>query len=262
MESEQVRESAEQERVGNENARKDTEAEVIESEALRKEAELSRVNAEDGRVTSENLRDEEYTRRMNNENEREQVEADRVASEDRRVSAEDVRVNNEDERVLAESGRVIAEDGRVLAESGRVIAEEGRDGRITNVETGLTDVEYEVRGIIQEKIDEIRRRASEEGKRVLYTSPDGLNNVESFVERIYNEIFTITEKESLDGTIVTIGEDSRIDDIEDMAKDTMKVVIHGDYWNASRPDALAVYWVGTVEPIRAKDNDIWIGGEE
>ena len=40
----------------------------------------------------------------------------------------------------------------------------------------------------------------------------------------------------------------------------MQVVLHGDDPNVARPEgALAVYWIGTVEPLNAIDNDMGVG---
>jgi hypothetical protein len=38
-----------------------------------------------------------------------------------------------------------------------------------------------------------------------------------------------------------------------------QVVIHGSDANVIRPNADAVYWIGTVEPINALDHDLWGG---
>ncbi|WP_022795784.1 hypothetical protein [Bavariicoccus seileri] len=41
----------------------------------------------------------------------------------------------------------------------------------------------------------------------------------------------------------------------------MTVVNHGSTASTARPaGAVAVYWIGTVEPTNATDNDLWIGG--
>lgn len=41
----------------------------------------------------------------------------------------------------------------------------------------------------------------------------------------------------------------------------MTVVNHGATASTARPaGAAAVYWIGTVEPTNATDNDLWIGG--
>ena len=41
----------------------------------------------------------------------------------------------------------------------------------------------------------------------------------------------------------------------------MQVVNHGTQANTSRPvGAIAVYWIGTVEPNNAQNGDIWVGG--
>ena len=42
---------------------------------------------------------------------------------------------------------------------------------------------------------------------------------------------------------------------------TMVTIIHGTDASATRPTgAKSVYWIGTVEPTNAMDNDMWIGG--
>lgn len=41
----------------------------------------------------------------------------------------------------------------------------------------------------------------------------------------------------------------------------MQVVTHGTQASTARPvGAIAVYWIGTVEPNNAKNGDIWVGG--
>lgn len=46
-----------------------------------------------------------------------------------------------------------------------------------------------------------------------------------------------------------------------ITKQAMVVVNHGTNASTERPtDALAVYWIGAVEPTNATDNDLWIGG--
>ena len=46
-----------------------------------------------------------------------------------------------------------------------------------------------------------------------------------------------------------------------ITKQSMVVVNHGTNPSTERPTgALAVYWIGTVEPTNATDNDLWIGG--
>jgi len=53
---------------------------------------------------------------------------------------------------------------------------------------------------------------------------------------------------------VAAGDDSRV-------VNSMQVVTHGTNSSAARPaGAAAVYWIGTVEPTNAVDNDLWIGG--
>ena len=45
------------------------------------------------------------------------------------------------------------------------------------------------------------------------------------------------------------------------ASSFMQVVNHGSYAHTARPvGAIAVYWIGTVDPYYAQDNDLWIGG--
>ena len=43
------------------------------------------------------------------------------------------------------------------------------------------------------------------------------------------------------------------------ATEVMIVVNHGTMANAARPLAGAVYWIGSVEPINAIDEDLWVG---
>ena len=178
--AEEGRESAEQERVDNENARNNTEADVIESESLRKEAELGRVNAEDGRVTSENLREQEYSTRLANEDERVLAEQGREVAEADREASEGSRITAEQGRESAEADREANEGSRVTAEQGRELAEQGRDGR-------LTGIEYEVRGVIQEKIDE-KVDGVPEG---LLDLDSRLQDVDSFVEMVFDELYEI-----------------------------------------------------------------------
>jgi hypothetical protein len=53
---------------------------------------------------------------------------------------------------------------------------------------------------------------------------------------------------------VTAGDDARI-------VNSMRVVSHGTTADTARPaGAAAVYWIGTVEPTNAANNDLWIGG--
>ena len=50
------------------------------------------------------------------------------------------------------------------------------------------------------------------------------------------------------------GDDARV-------VNSMRVVNHGSAAGTARPaGAAAVYWIGTVEPTNALDNDLWIGG--
>jgi hypothetical protein len=53
---------------------------------------------------------------------------------------------------------------------------------------------------------------------------------------------------------VAAGDDARI-------VNSMRVVSHGTTADTARPaGAAAVYWIGTVEPTNAANNDLWIGG--
>jgi hypothetical protein len=53
---------------------------------------------------------------------------------------------------------------------------------------------------------------------------------------------------------VAAGDDARI-------VNSMRVVSHGATADTARPaGAAAVYWIGTVEPTNAANNDLWIGG--
>lgn len=52
-------------------------------------------------------------------------------------------------------------------------------------------------------------------------------------------------------------DDARLTDLE---TGVMVVVEHGENGAAARPvGAAAVYWIGTVEPVNALDNDWWAG---
>lgn len=42
--------------------------------------------------------------------------------------------------------------------------------------------------------------------------------------------------------------------------DNMRVVAHGTNGSTPRPNATAVYWVGSATPANALENDLWIGG--
>jgi len=78
----------------------------------------------------------------------------------------------------------------------------------------------------------------------------GLGNVDNTSD-LNKPISSATQTE-LDGKAA--GDDARI-------VNSMRVVSHGTTANTARPaGAAAVYWIGTVEPTNAVNNDLWIGG--
>jgi hypothetical protein len=78
----------------------------------------------------------------------------------------------------------------------------------------------------------------------------GLGNVDNTSD-LNKPISSATQTE-LDGKVST--SDARI-------VNSMRVVSHGATANTARPaGAAAVYWIGTVEPMNAANNDLWIGG--
>ena len=98
------------------------------------------------------------------------------------------------------------------------------------------------------------------------TSSDGLMSKED-----KNKLNGISTGAQVNRTIATQSEaESGTNNTTDMTplrtkqaitKQSMVVVNHGTNANTERPtDALAVYWIGTVEPTNATDNDLWIGG--
>lgn len=102
----------------------------------------------------------------------------------------------------------------------------------------------------------------------------------SVVTTSYNGLMTNTDKSKLDG-IATGAQVNRIistqaqaeagtDSTTDMTplrtkqaitNQAIVVVNHGTNMFIPRPSgAVAVYWIGSVEPMSATDNDLWIGG--
>jgi hypothetical protein len=78
----------------------------------------------------------------------------------------------------------------------------------------------------------------------------GLGDVDNTSDA--NKPISSATQTALDGTAA--GDDARI-------VNSMRVVTHGTTANTARPaGAAAVYWIGTVEPTNAANNDLWIGG--
>ena len=113
---------------------KQDEAERVANEDLRVSAETERITAEEERVSNENERKTAETIRLTNETDRVDNEEDRVAAESDRVSAESSRIVNENARLSAESDRVSAEN--VRAEGYPLL-----DGRLTTVEQSISDLQ-------------------------------------------------------------------------------------------------------------------------
>jgi hypothetical protein len=49
-------------------------------------------------------------------------------------------------------------------------------------------------------------------------------------------------------------------ELQTLVQSSMQVVVHGADANVPRPNAVAVYWIGTVDPVNSLDNDLWLGG--
>lgn len=126
--------SAESERVKNEQARGNAEITRETSEALRLEQEQQRVDAEEerkkheaARMAAEEIRLTAEAGRVKSEAEREQSEESRASNESRRVDSENQRGEREDHRIQAENRRTENEQGRQEAEQGRALAEAERE---------------------------------------------------------------------------------------------------------------------------------------
>jgi hypothetical protein len=76
---------------------------------------------------------------------------------------------------------------------------------------------------------------------------DGVDG-ESAYEIAVSEGFVGTELEWLESLKGATG---------DVPTDVLRTVVHGSDNAVVRPDAIAVYWVGSVEPLNALENDLW-----
>lgn len=146
-ESETIREEAfkisEKARNDAEELRVTAESERVKSEKLRVDSEKARVLAEEERnnTFTQNETNRNYTFTQSEEerqgvfeeaeNARKVAESKRVAAETGRVEAEKLRVTAETERVEAENLRVISEEGRVAAETKREEGFNAFEGRIS-----------------------------------------------------------------------------------------------------------------------------------
>lgn len=103
--NEELRKTAEQQRITDENTRKANESDRQEAEAARAEAEEDRADAERIRADNEEDRQSAETARDNAENDREEAETGRVNAETDRVEAEEDRAEAETARENAETLR-------------------------------------------------------------------------------------------------------------------------------------------------------------
>lgn len=105
--------------------------EINANEELRKTAEQQRIADENTRQANESDRQEAETARAEAEEARADAERIRADNEEDRQSAETARDNAEDAREKAETGRVSAETSRVSAEEDREDAEAARENAET-----------------------------------------------------------------------------------------------------------------------------------
>lgn len=159
-ESETVREEAfkisEKARNDAEELRVTAESERVKSEKLRVDSEKARVLAEEERNTTFTQKEEErnntFTQNETNRNDTftqseeerkgifEEGENTRKVAESKRAKAESSRMEAEKLRVSAETGRVEAESLRVTAEEERVAAEAKRDEKIKELESKVDNI--------------------------------------------------------------------------------------------------------------------------
>lgn len=269
--AESDRNKKEQERVAVEVTREEMEDLRNTYETERDTAEGKRVTAESKRVEDEGKRDTAEGKRVTEEGKRVTAESGRVTTENARVTAENGRVTEEGKRVTAESLRVskdkdrdtsegvrvkdedlrkTAEQARVDAEKARVTADEGREDRIIGVEDMLTSkMEYYA-------FTTQTAPRPETDSKVMWVgtvTPTYRKNGDIFINTNTREMYTyVISTEPVMNFSMKIGG----------SPNAMEVVNHGTNANMTRPSgATAVYWVGSVEPTKATENDIWVGGK-
>lgn len=155
--AEDMRNTAEQDRIASENIRKQNEVDRISSEGVRESNEATRILNEDTRKSAETVReDNEKTRKDN--------ETIRISNEDDRKASEILRENSENDRADAESDRIDAENIRIENEKQRVENEANRNDAETDRETAETaraDAEdIRIENEIERQTDEADRQAN------------------------------------------------------------------------------------------------------
>ena len=86
-----------------------------------------------------------------------------------------------------------------------------------------------------------------------FTSGAGTVAATDSVLQAFQKVVGNTTIGTTSGTLCA-GDDARV-------VNSMRVVNHGSTAGTARPaGAAAVYWIGTVEPTNALDNDLWTGG--
>ena len=86
-----------------------------------------------------------------------------------------------------------------------------------------------------------------------FTSGAGTVAATDSILQAFQKVVGNTTIGTTSGTLCA-GDDARV-------VNSMRVVNHGSTAGTARPaGAAAVYWIGTVEPTNALDNDLWIGG--
>lgn len=141
--------------------------EINANEELRKTAEQQRIADENTRQANESDRQEAETARAEDEEARADAERIRDDNEEDRQSAETARDNAENARQTAETGRVNAESARVTAEAEREDAEDAREAAETlrqqNTQTAIDNCEE-----IQETLEAKLANREFDGSEVLF----------------------------------------------------------------------------------------------